>query len=79
MTFPGSDVITLLEEVLPSRFGGSATDYQLVEQEENGVARVTIVVSPRVADLDESQIARAVVTYLRSLGRGQRMMADVWE
>ena len=79
MTFLGSDVITLLEQVLPSRFGGSATDYQLVEQEENGVARVTIVVSPRVADLDESQIVRTVVTYLRSRGRPQQLMADVWE
>jgi hypothetical protein len=79
MTFLGSDVITLLEQVLPSRFGGGATDYQLVEEEQNGVARVAIVVSPRVGELVEPEVVNHVVSYLRSRGRAQQLMVDVWE
>ncbi len=77
-TFLGSDVIRLLEQVLPGRFGGSATDYQLVEQEQQGVSRVAIVISPRVGDVDESRIVEAVISFLRSRGPAQAMMADVW-
>src|SRR5262249_43576160 len=33
MTFLDADVIRVLEEVLPARFGGAPTDYQLVEDE----------------------------------------------
>ena len=35
MTFLDSDVIRVLEEVLPARFGGGPTDFQLVEQEDD--------------------------------------------
>ena len=31
MTFCGHDLIRLIEEVLPARFGGRPTDYQFVE------------------------------------------------
>src|SRR5262249_47784638 len=34
MTFLDVDVIRVLEEVLPARFGGGPADYQLVEEEE---------------------------------------------
>jgi hypothetical protein len=33
MTFLDTDLIRVLEEVLPARFGGAPTDYQLVEEE----------------------------------------------
>ena len=33
MTFLDTDVVRVLEEVLPARFGGGPTDHQLVEQE----------------------------------------------
>ena len=35
--FMGSMLHELLEETLPARFGGSPLDYQLVEEEEDGV------------------------------------------
>ena len=34
--FLGSDLYTLVDEVLPARFGGAPTDYQLVEEEVGG-------------------------------------------
>src|SRR5574342_616555 len=47
VTFLGSDLYRLVERVLPARFGGSSSDYQLVEEEENGLPRVSVVASPR--------------------------------
>lgn len=55
MTLVGTDIVRILEEVLPVRFGGSATDYQLVEGEASGQTNLTLRVSRRVnvASLDE--------------------------
>lgn len=78
MTFIGSDLIALLDDVLPRRFGGAPTDYQLVEEEVDGVPRVALVVSPGVGPLDETDVVDVV---LRSLARGpgyKAMMAGVW-
>jgi hypothetical protein len=47
MTFLDTDVIRVLEEVLPARFGGAPTDYQLVEDEgAEGLPRVALIVHP---------------------------------
>jgi hypothetical protein len=76
MHFLGEDVIQLVEEELPRRLGGSATDYQLVEQNENGLSKIAVVVSPRVGDLDDARVVEAVMSFLRS--HGHPHMADVW-
>ena len=47
VTFIGSDLIRLIEEILPGR-GGTPADYQLVEREVDGLPKVELVVSPRV-------------------------------
>jgi hypothetical protein len=78
VTFIGSDIIALVEEVLPGRFGGRATDYQLVERNEDGLPSVAIVVSPGVGDVDERAVVEATIRFLRSSGPAQAMMADVW-
>lgn len=81
MQFLGTELLRLVEEVLPARFGGYATDYQLVEEEEGGLPKVSLVVSPRVGEIDE---ARMVSTALEVLGfsprgrTGNRIMAGVW-
>jgi hypothetical protein len=75
--FLGSDLITLVEETLPARFGGRPTDYQLVEDDEGGLPKVAIVVSPRVGGLDEEKLVQTVLRSLNSdAGKGQ--MARVW-
>ena len=53
MTFFGPELFDLLERELPSRFGGGAGDYQLVEEEVEGLPKVSILVSPRVGSVDE--------------------------
>lgn len=78
MTFFGSDLITLIDEVLPARFGGRPTDYQLVEEEEDGLPRVTLLVSPSVGEVDEAALLETVHAALAA-GPGYRaMMAGVW-
>ncbi len=49
VTLVGTDVIRILEETLPSRFGGSVTDYQLVECDGGAQARLQLRVGRRVA------------------------------
>src|SRR5205807_4758869 len=57
VTLVGSDAVRILEEVLPSRFGGTPLDYQLQEEEDaDGLTRLTLVVSPRVHIDDESVV-----------------------
>ena len=78
MSFIGSDLIVLIEETLPQRFGGSATDYQFVEEEVNGLPKVSLLVSPQLGTINEPAV---VSTVLETLGRhstGTQMMADVW-
>lgn len=72
MNFLGHDLIRLIEEVLPSQFGGGPTDYQLVEDEdERGLPTVQLVVSPRLGPLPEDTIITAVIAYLNAVhGRG---------
>jgi len=48
MTLFGTDILRILEAVLPQRFGGNPTDYQLVEQEGKLQTGLTLRVSPRV-------------------------------
>jgi hypothetical protein len=54
--FLGADLVPLVEEVLPRAFGGTPTDYQFLEQECNGLSRVSIVIHPRLGPIDESRV-----------------------
>lgn len=55
VTLIGEEMLQILNEVLPERFGGSPLDYQLMEQEdEQGFTRLYIVISPRV-ELDNER------------------------
>ena len=49
VTFMGSELLTLLEKILPGKFGGSVSDYQLVEEEAGGATRVSLL-SARASD-----------------------------
>lgn len=79
MTFVGTDMVRIIEHVLPGRFGGASTDYQMVEREDvEGQTRLDVIVSPDVGAVDEAQVVALV---LRELSKGSdtnRMMAEVW-
>lgn len=68
VTLVGTDMVRILGEALPARFGGSPLDYQLLEEEdESGFTRMSVLVSPRVALEDEAAV---VETVLDELGPG---------
>lgn len=70
VTLVGGWTTHILEEVLPSRFGGTPLDYQLIEHEaESGQTQVTIAVSPRLGPLDESEVVRCFLDGLSDLDR----------
>ncbi|MSQ24419.1 MAG: hypothetical protein EXR58_07720 [Chloroflexi bacterium] len=79
ITFLDVDVIRVLEELLPSRFGGGPTDYQLVEQEgEGGTPQLRLLVHPRLGSMDEDAVAN---TFLTAIGRGaaaERVAELMW-
>jgi hypothetical protein len=78
MHFLGADLLGLLEETLPARFGGGPTDYQLVEEEEDGMTRLSLVVSPRVGQIEDTQLVASVLETLAGSAPGARMMAGAW-
>ena len=81
MHFLGSELVRLVEEVLPDRFGGRPTDYQLVEEDDGGLPKVSLVVSPRVGEIDQVQVVSTVLEVLGSSARGDKgaaMMARYW-
>lgn len=66
VTFVNTDFIRTIEEELPARFGGRSTDYQLVEEEdEHGLPRLRLLVSPRLGVVNEADVATHFLNFLR--------------
>ena len=79
MTFVQTDLLWVLEEVLPAHFGGTSADYQVLEEERaDGILRLLLVVSPRVGPVDAKRVRH---TFLEALGRDggfARLSAELW-
>lgn len=79
MTLMGSDMLRILEEVLPARFGGGPGDYQLVEREaEDGLTRLELFVSPRLAIADDAQVLEAVYSGLTAPSAASDLARATW-
>jgi hypothetical protein len=78
MNFLGSDLIRLVEEILPQRFGGYPTDYQFLETEENGLPRVNLVVSPRVGRVADEALVTTVIDSLNAFPGSSDDYAERW-
>lgn len=77
VTFLGTELLGLIEVTLPARFGGDATDYQFVEEEVSGLPRVSLLVHPRLAGIDETAVVDTVLAQLRGCPGGG-LMSDTW-
>jgi hypothetical protein len=64
-TLIGSDIVYILEKILPDKFGGSLLDYQLVEEEENGITRLFLYVDPSIAEIDEQVLINGFLEALK--------------
>jgi hypothetical protein len=79
MTFLDADVVRILEEVLPEKFGGAPTHYQLIEDHaDDGTPHVRLIIDPSVGSVDSAAVARV---FLEAIGHGEgaeRIMSAVW-
>ena len=79
MTFLDTDVIRVLEEVLPARFGGGPTDYQLAEEDgADGQPHLRLVVHPAVGPVDADTLIEAFLAEIGSGAGPERVMAIQW-
>lgn len=78
-TFLGADLVAVLEEDLPARFGGTALDYQLLEVEEaTGETRLVLRVAPRVGSVDGEAVRQWFLKRIAERAPGYRLMAELW-
>ena len=79
MTFLDTDVIAVLEETLPKRFGGGPTDYQLVEEEtEDGRARLRLLVHPAIGPLDTESVKETFLSSIATGSGAEQIMGLQW-
>jgi hypothetical protein len=80
VTLIGNEMLRILEEVLPARFGGTPLDYQMTEQEDaQSLTRLVLLISPRVEIRDDAEVIRVI---LDALGKSSSMAAGartVWQ
>jgi hypothetical protein len=80
IAFLDRDVVRVLEEVLPARFGGGPADYQLVEEEgENGQPQLRLLIHPGVGQLDHDEVAGV---FFRAVSPGsgiERLAGLLWQ
>jgi len=79
VTFLDTDVARVLEEVLPARFGGGPTHYQLVEDEtDDGHPRLRLLVHPAVGPLEPEAVREAFLAAIAPGSAGEHLMGLQW-
>ncbi len=79
VTLIGSDVVRILEEVLPARFGGTSQDYQLQEVEDaGGFTRLNLLISPRVTLAEEAAVIDAMMEALGHTSPAADLAQATW-
>jgi hypothetical protein len=75
----GTEMVRILEEVLPARFGGSPLDYQLLEEEdERGFTRLTLLVSPAILLAEDAAVIDTVLGELGRSGAAADVARAIW-
>jgi len=77
VTLCGTDVLPILEQALPRRFGGEAGDYQLVEREGTQQTQLVLRVSPRVGVTATVEVRDFFLAEIRRCYGGS-LAARVW-
>jgi hypothetical protein len=79
MTFHDTDVVRILDETLPARFGGGPGDYQLIEDEApDGRPRLRLLVHPAVGAVDAGAVTEAFLAALGGASDAGGVMTLVW-
>ena len=79
MTFLDSEIIPVLEEILPAHFGGTAIDYQIVEKDtEEGLPQLLLLVNPNIGPLDPGKVKEVFLDAIGSGTGAKRIMSLQW-
>jgi hypothetical protein len=81
LTLLGTDVVHVIEEVLPREYGGRSIDYQLVEVEDaQRITRLHLIVSPSVGPVDDARVIKTFIEGLRAPGHPRSFfLPPLWE
>jgi hypothetical protein len=77
ITLLGGDLLNVLEMSLPSRFGGTPADYQLIELDGQAGPIVELRVNPRISIRSEQQVREFFLNEVRRLWGGS-LTARQW-
>ncbi|MCL4401185.1 MAG: hypothetical protein M1436_00775, partial [Acidobacteria bacterium] len=77
ITLVGSDIVRIMEEVLPARFGGHPGDYQLVEREGAFQTQITLRISPRAGVPSAEKVRRFFLCQVRQC-YGGTLASRLW-
>lgn len=78
MHFLGGDLVRLLDEALPRRFGGGPDHYQLAELDTPEGVRVELRIHPIVGPIDPIECREAVLEHLAAAAPENRLMVERW-
>jgi len=78
MTLVGGDLLRILEHSLPRRFGGTTTDYQIVECEGKNQTETELRVHPRVGAHSPEEIKKFFLSEVKALWGGSLTLRN-WE
>ncbi len=80
VTLVGSEMIRILEDVLPARFGGGPQDFQLLEEEdERGLTRLTILVDPAVPVARDQDVIDAMLEAIKDGSDAGGLASTFWQ
>ncbi|MBN2060680.1 MAG: hypothetical protein JW882_09730 [Deltaproteobacteria bacterium] len=79
VTLIGSEMLHILEDVLPASFGGSALDYQLIEEEdETGFTRLSLLISPKIDINNETAVIKVINESLSLSSPSADFARSIW-
>jgi hypothetical protein len=78
MTVADADVGQILETVLPRRFGGSATDFQLVEETGARHPILRLRVHPALGPLDDAEVRGVFLEAVAGVSPAARVASLAW-
>jgi hypothetical protein len=80
VTLIGNELLRILEEVLPARFGGTPLDYQVMEQEDaQGLTRLVLLISPRIEIRDNAEVIQVILDALSQSSPMAAAARTVWQ
>ncbi|WP_143311613.1 phenylacetate--CoA ligase family protein [Candidatus Methanoperedens nitratireducens] len=79
MSMLNNGLLRIVEEILPRRFGGSVTDYQIVEVEGDGFTELNLLISPNIAGVNKEKVLETMLDELRAIGKNCNLSIDMLE